>query len=358
MKKGSRLIAAITCVTLMVAALPAAVFADSREPATVVVPPQPVENLHDDGTYHNLIQPGYSSGGTMQYSLDGVTYWTSIPTASAGGVYTIYYRAQGDNNHSDSPVRTCTAVIISANSPGLVDHIYLHALGRHVDDGALAYYSQQLSSGTPAADVAREILTSSEFTNRNLNNDQFLEVLYRALFNRAPDADGKRCHMDSLNRGVDRLSIINVFLSSVEFSNNCAAYGVSNTGAVSSVTNVDSSTNIINFVGRLYRKCLGRRPDHAGSSFWSNQLANHQITGTNCAYGFFFSPEFTNANYSNEEFVTRLYNVFFDRTPDSQGLANWVGVLNSGASRESVFYGFAHSAEFTRICQDYGIERG
>ena len=358
MKTGSRLITAITCVGLLITALPMSVLADNREPATVVTPPQPIENIHDDGSYHDLVQPGYATGGTMQYSLDGVTFWTSIPSANAGGVYTIYYRAQGDNNHSDSPVNTCTAVIISANTAGFVDNLYLHALGRHVDDGALSYYAQRLTSGTAAADVAREILTSSEFTGRNLNNYEFLEVLYRGLFNRAPDDGGRRNNLDAMSRGTDRLTIINGFLSSVEFSNNCASYGITNTGSANAVTNVDASTRIRAFVGRLYRKCLGRRPDTAGANFWSNQLANRQISGTNCAYGFFFSPEFTSANYSNEEFVTRLYNVFFDRSPDAQGLANWVGMLNGGASRESVFYGFAHSEEFSRICQYYGIVRG
>ena len=42
----------------------------------------------------------------------------------------------------------------------------------------------------------------------------------------------------------------------------------------------------------------------------------------------------------------------------TQGLANWVDALNRGVSRQDVFYGFAHSEEFTRICTEYGIVRG
>ena len=46
------------------------------------------------------------------------------------------------------------------------------------------------------------------------------------------------------------------------------------------------------------------------------------------------------------------------READAAGLAYWVSRLDGGATRESVFYGFAHSAEFGRLCDAYGIERG
>jgi hypothetical protein len=47
-----------------------------------------------------------------------------------------------------------------------------------------------------------------------------------------------------------------------------------------------------------------------------------------------------------------------DRAPDSKGKAYWVDLLDNGVSRAGVFRGFAESAEFTRICGDYGIVRG
>lgn len=115
------------------------------------------------------------------------------------------------------------------------------------------------------------------------------------------------------------------------------------------------SEQLIGFATRLYTTCLGREPDPHGLTDWSMQLANMQISGSACAHGFFFSPEFIEGNYSNDEYVTRLYHTFMNREPDPAGFADWVGQLNNGASRESVFQGFAGSQEWASICAEYGI---
>ncbi|MBQ1894974.1 MAG: DUF4214 domain-containing protein, partial [Clostridiales bacterium] len=115
--------------------------------------------------------------------------------------------------------------------------------------------------------------------------------------------------------------------------------------------------DVIDFATRLYTTCLGRDADEGGLNNWANQLANMQISGSDAAHGFFFSAEFINAGHDNEEYVTRLYRTFMGREPDPAGFADWVGQLNNGADRESVFQGFAGSAEWAGICSDYGILR-
>ncbi|MBO4635601.1 MAG: DUF4214 domain-containing protein, partial [Clostridiales bacterium] len=67
--------------------------------------------------------------------------------------------------------------------------------------------------------------------------------------------------------------------------------------------------------------------------------------------------EFMNQNVSNTDFVNRLYRTFMGREADEDGFNAWVAQLDSGVSREEVFYGFADSPEFGRICAAYGIIR-
>ena len=112
------------------------------------------------------------------------------------------------------------------------------------------------------------------------------------------------------------------------------------------------------FVTRCYEEALNRTPDSEGLANWTNSLVDRSLSGTQLAYGIIFSPEFMNNNYSNEVFVTILYNVCLNRAPDADGLNNWVTALNNGADRLEVFRGFAHSDEFTGICNNYGIVRG
>ena len=115
--------------------------------------------------------------------------------------------------------------------------------------------------------------------------------------------------------------------------------------------------NIEQFVERLYRNVHNRNSDPSGLAFWSAQLRNQTNTGANVAYGFFFSSEMRNRNHPNEVFVEILYTTLMDRPSDPGGRNFWVNQLNNGASRESVFAGFVNSAEFNRICNDYGIIR-
>ena len=81
-----KFIATITGI-ITVFSLATTVLADNP-PATVVAPPVPVQNLRDDGTWHELVTPGTASGGFMQYSIDGVTWFTTLPAATSFGTYT------------------------------------------------------------------------------------------------------------------------------------------------------------------------------------------------------------------------------------------------------------------------------
>ena len=351
-----KLLAAFTCVITFAAMAPT-VLAD-KPAASVTNPPVPIEGLRDDGSWHDLVHPGTASGGFMQYSLDGVTWFTTLPAAASAGTYTVYYRAAGDADHSTSSSGSVTAVISRYDAAAFAEYICWNALGRHASDAEKNDFAASISAGGNPADLVRAIFGSAEFAGRNLSNDDFINTVYTTLGRRSPDPSGRTTWSNALNSGVSRMSMIEEFIGSYEFADTCLIYGLSRGGTEQPNVSVDASTRVRNFVGRLYRLCLGRTPDTSGSNYWSNQLQNHAISGTNCAYGFFFSPEFINAGYSNNEYVIRLYRVMLGREPDSQGLANWVGALNRGVSRQDVFYGFAHSAEFTAICAEYGIVRG
>ena len=351
-----KIIAAITGI-ITVASFATTVLADNP-PASVVAPPVPVQNLRDDGTWHELVTPGTASGGFMQYSIDGVTWFSSLPAATSFGTYTVYYRAAGDSNHSMSSVGSVTVVISHNDSAAFAEHIYLNALGRHASDEEKNAFAASVNAGGNPADLVRSVFSSGEFANRNLNNYDFVSTVYATLCRRTPDPSGRTTWTNALNGGLDRMTMIEQIIGSYEFADTCLLYGLSRGGNAQPNTTVPAATSVRGFVGRLYRLCLGRTPDGSGSEYWSSQLQNHVISGTNCAYGFFFSREFINGNYSNNEYVVRLYRVMLGREPDAPGLANWVSALNRGVSRQDVFYGFAHSAEFTRICAEYGIVRG
>ncbi len=112
------------------------------------------------------------------------------------------------------------------------------------------------------------------------------------------------------------------------------------------------------FVGNLYETCLGREGRDHEIATWADLLKNGDVTGAKTAYGFFFSPEYTNSKKSNNEYVTDLYKAIMDREPDEEGLNTWVSFLDKGTSREKVFAGFVNSDEFRADCAAHGIKPG
>ena len=115
---------------------------------------------------------------------------------------------------------------------------------------------------------------------------------------------------------------------------------------------------VAEFVNRLYTNLLQREADDSGLVSWTEVLKSGREQGVKVAQGFIDSNEFKSRTLSDTEYVKILYRTFLGREADTSGLNSWLSVLDSGLSRMHVFKGFAESAEFTKICQQYGIQRG
>ena len=83
---------------------------------TISTLPAAIENLEYTGSAQPLISAGASNDGTMQYSLDGTNWSTSIPTGTAAGSYTVYYRVLGDANHNNSAVSNFQVTIAKSST--------------------------------------------------------------------------------------------------------------------------------------------------------------------------------------------------------------------------------------------------
>jgi hypothetical protein len=115
---------------------------------------------------------------------------------------------------------------------------------------------------------------------------------------------------------------------------------------------------ITGFVRRLYECLLGRNPDSSGLAYWSQRLADQKTDGAGLAFQFVSSREFKEKGYDDTEYIQVLYRCLMDREADKSGLNYWKEYLENGMSRNYVFKRFVDSGEFTRICEDYGIQKG
>lgn len=283
----------------------------------------------DDGprvphfTYEGVQYPGYSSFG-------GIT--------SGGIVIT-----NSSTNYS-TPAES--------GASAFVERLYTEALGRPSEKGGKIYWVNRISNGSATGfDVAREFLFSSEFKNLNLSDADFISVLYRVFFNRDADSSGKFYWVYKMMDGMDRYTVFLNFVNSTEWMNICRSYGI----ASGAIVNGAASDRASAFVTRLYTQCLGREAEVSGLTYWTTRLTNQTVTAREVARTFFFGSEFANRNYSNSEFITRLYRTFMGREPEYSGLNYWITRINNGTSLNEVLNNFASCPEFASICQNYGI---
>ena len=243
----------------------------------------------------------------------------------------------------------------SAGLGDFIERLYNVALGRPSEAYGKNYWTDKVKlEGFTGADVARGFLFSNEFLDKNMSNSDFLDTLYMTFFNRPAD-EHKADWMKLMDQGWTKMQVIDGFINSTEWANLCLTYGIASGSNCKPNIVIAPSGEVESFARRLYTTCLGRDADPAGLNDWATQLANMQISGSQAAHGFFFSEEFIAHGFSNEEYVNRLYRTFMGREADPAGFSDWVGQLNSGVSRESVFQGFAGSAEWAGICAEYGI---
>ena len=79
-----------------------------------LTPPTGNTGLVYTGDAQDLITAGSTTTGTLQYSLDGTNYGTTIPQGTDANEYTVYYRVEGDDNHNDVAATSFKVTIAKA----------------------------------------------------------------------------------------------------------------------------------------------------------------------------------------------------------------------------------------------------
>ena len=284
-----------------------------------------------------------------------------------------------------------------------VQRCYRIILDREADPSGMQTWYEQLSSGKKAAaEIIDRFVNSPEFSGKNYNSSDSVEILYKAMLGRGSDAAGKANWVGKLDAGQPFAVVINGFCVSKEFTGICASYGIK-PGSVtitplSGVAEEEalsmlaykakepitkkSETNptrveIINpsdtidmnigtavqavyineekareFISRCYRCILGREASAAELNNWIGQMTNGTKTPDQIARGFLFSNEFKGRNVGNEDLVKILYKVYMNRDADPEGLATWTEKLNNGTSLNDLLDVFAKTSEFKKVVSE------
>jgi hypothetical protein len=101
-------------------------------------------------------------------------------------------------------------------------------------------------------------------------------------------------------------------------------------------------------VQRSYLIALRRFPDAAGQAYWVGQIDSGNQTRIEVLRNIFRSEEFktTYADFSDSDFVQRMYVQLMNRTADDGGAGYCLGALANGATRADIAIMLVNSDEF------------
>lgn len=229
------------------------------------------------------------------------------------------------------------------SSGATIYRLYQATFDRAPDYGGLSHWVRELrSQNLSEQQIASAFIRSEEFqiTYGEANDAEYITLLYQNVLDRNSDSAGFQNWMNNLENGMSRANVLLGFSNSQEFIN-----GTATDARAYGRAGVESSWS--DDVFRLYQATLGRSPDWDGLLNWIGNFANGMSYGA-VASGFVNSEEFQKVygSTTNDQFVTLLYKNVLDRDPEDSGLQNWLNHLSSGMARERVVEGFAQSQEF------------
>ncbi len=118
------------------------------------------------------------------------------------------------------------AALVQANdyrpSDAMTLRLYRAFLGREPDVPGAQYWIGETRKGADLATLVYNFTNSSEYRGlygANVSNQRFLEVLYRNVFEREPDAAGVNYWLGQVNAGVSRTDVVYSVAAAAEFTN-------------------------------------------------------------------------------------------------------------------------------------------
>ena len=168
-------------------------------------------------SYSTVVDVGDNTSCVLSGLLDNKTYYFAATA----------YNTSNDESVFSNEINFNSAMRAGGSVGAFVSRFYQQCLGRYPEAEGLNYYTNRLmDSVASGASVARNFIYSPEFLNRNTTNGEFLTIMYRAFFDRKPDAGGWSFYLNKLNNGVSRDTVFSGFIYSPEFENLCNRFGI------------------------------------------------------------------------------------------------------------------------------------
>jgi hypothetical protein len=217
--------------------------------------------------------------------------------------------------------------------------LYESLLGRSPDPNGISAWDAASNAGTTQSAIAQAFVSSSEFqtAHPDQDNNSFVASLYKSFLGRNPEPAGLAAWTAILDAGGSRGDVTVGFANSAEAKQVWS--GVTSLGVFAH--NPNSA-----IVREDYIAGLGRDAETDGLAAWTN-LLNSGVTPVQLAQSIAASPEFQalHGAQSNTDYVNSVYQNALGRPAEPEGLAAWTNTLQAGGNRGDVMAAIGQSSE-------------
>lgn len=108
---------------------------------------------------------------------------------------------------------------VSGETVNAIKRLYRAYYWRDADAGGLEFWRNQAAAGLTVWEISGYFETAPEFVDRygDLNNREFIELVYRNVMERGADAAGERYWLDRMRNGTTRGELMVYFSDSPEY---------------------------------------------------------------------------------------------------------------------------------------------
>lgn len=256
-------------------------------------------------------------------------------------------------------------------SQSIISKLYSQALGREGSTEEIEMWSSSLAGGGATIEGTFYcFIFSDEFKARNVNDTEFVRILYTTMLNREVSEQEIAIWTGCLDQHYSRKYVFKQFTEADEFKQIYNMYKFATESIVvgddeifdhtdepvkPTVPSQESRESINAYIRNLYSSALNREGSDSEVNGWSDMLYAGTVDTKSLIYGFIFSDEFNARNTDSREFAEILYRAVLCRDAGAEEVEYWVGYLEQADGRKQVLDTFLASDEFCEIAEKYGL---
>ncbi len=149
---------------------------------------------------------------------DALKYW-DLKLKNGYSKEQIFYHLAFSNEFKERSLRNFVIPFdINDKKRAFISRFYALILSRDSDEEGMEYWLKELKKPSDTKNIVKDFVFSKEFEDRNLNNEDFIKILYRVFFDREADREGFDFWMEKLKE-KDKKWVVSAMMESKEFLN-------------------------------------------------------------------------------------------------------------------------------------------